>query len=68
MNPLYCDWLPFVEFSDEQDVEDHDDDENLKIHNIIHILVRTKYRLLYCYINVNLSEADSVDNKENLSI
>ena len=68
MNPLYCDRLPFVEFSDEQDVEDHDDDENLKIHNIIHILVRTKYRLLYCYINVNLSEADSVDNKENLSI
>ena len=46
MNPLYCDRLPFVEFSDEQDVEDHDDDENLKIHNIIHILVWTKYTIV----------------------
>ena len=68
MNPLYCDRLPFVEFSDEKYVEDHNDhdDDNLKIHNIIHILVRTKYRLLYCYINVNLSEADSVDKVQTI--
>ena len=69
MNPLYCDRLPFVELSDENYVEDHNDhdDDNLKIHNIIHILVWTKFRLLCCYINVHTCPTGTVWTK-NLNI